>query len=88
LLNLAAQEFIMASSSALPASGKIYGIELTDRKSAQFEDREILKPHLGDTDQSSDGSDDRVDASKSTNVDRHNMERMGKQFTLLELAIC
>jgi hypothetical protein len=78
----------MASSSALPAHGDLsYGIELTDRKSAQFENREILKPHLGDTDQSSDGSDDHADASKSTNVDRHNMERMGKQFTSLELVL-
>jgi hypothetical protein len=78
----------MASSSALSAHGVLsYGIELTDRKSAQFENREILKPHLGDTDQSSDGSDDHMDASKSTNVDRHNMERMGKQFTLLELVL-
>jgi hypothetical protein len=78
----------MASSSALPAHGVLnYGIELTDRKSAQFENREILKPHLGDTDQSSDGSDDHADASKSTNVDRHNMERMGKQFTSLELVL-
>ena len=79
----------MAPSSALPAPGNLnHGIELTDRKSVQFENREILKPHPSDTDRSSDGSDGNLDASKSTHVDRYNMERMGKRFTLPELALC
>lgn len=69
----------MASSSALPAPGILsYGIELTDRKSAQYDNREILKPQPGDVDRSSDGSDGHEDESKSTNIDRYNMERMGK----------
>jgi hypothetical protein len=75
----------MASSSAMPAPGILsHGIELTERKSAQIENREILKPHPSDTDRSSDGSDDHEDASKSTNIDRYNMERMGKYFKLPE----
>lgn len=67
----------------MPAPGLLsHGIELTERKSVQFENREILIPLPSDTDRSSEGSYDHEDASKSTNVDRHNMERMGKQSIL------
>jgi hypothetical protein len=79
----------MASSSAMPAPRSLnFGIELTDFKSIKFENKEIHKPHPNDTDRSGGGSDDHQDASKSTNLDRYNMERMGKQFTLPELALC
>jgi hypothetical protein len=79
----------MASSSAMPAPGSLnHGIELTDRKSVQFENKEIPKPHPNDLDRSSDGSHGHQDASKSTNIDRYNMERMGKQFTPPEFAFC
>jgi len=77
----------MASSSALPAGNLNYGIELTDRKSAQYDNREFLQQHPSDVDRSSDSSDNREDASKSTNIDRYNMERMGKHFPLPVLAL-
>jgi hypothetical protein len=89
ILLLASQAISMATSSAMPAPGSLkFGIELTDLKSVQFENREIRKPHPNDTNRSRDGSDGRQGASKSTNIDRYNMERMGKQFTLPELALC
>jgi hypothetical protein len=51
-----------------------HGIELTDRKSAQYGAREVLEQPK------SDMSDDHEDATESTNVDRYNMERMGNDF--------
>jgi len=72
-----------SSSSALPVpGGHSQGIELTDRKSAQYDNREILMPQPGDVDRSSDGSDGDGDESKSTNIDRWHMERMGESFSL------
>jgi lipopolysaccharide assembly outer membrane protein LptD (OstA) len=65
-----------ASSSSLaatpPSEQSTHGIELADRKSAQFGTKEIFEQ------QQSDGSDDYEDATRSTNVDRYAMERMGK----------
>jgi hypothetical protein len=65
-----------ASSSSLapmpPSEQSNHGIELSERKSAQFGTREIFEQ------QQIDGSDDYEDVTRSTNVDRHGMERMGK----------
>jgi hypothetical protein len=64
-----------ASSSSLaptpPSEQSTHGIELSERKSAQFGTREIFEQ------QQSDGNDDYEDATRSTNIDRHGMERMG-----------
>jgi len=57
-----------------------HGIELTERKSAQFGTREILEPLQSDLDLKIDGSDDHEDNTRSTNIDRHDMERMGKRW--------
>ena len=58
-----------------------HGIELTERKSAQFGGtREILEPQQSDFDLKIDGSDDHEDNTRSTNIDRHDMERMGKRW--------
>lgn len=63
-----------SSQAATPASERFNnGIELTERKSAQFSAREIMEHQL------SDSSDGHEDATRSTNVDRHDMERMGKE---------
>jgi len=62
-----------SSQAATPASERSnHGIELTERKSAQFSTREIMEH------QQSDSSDSHEDDTRSTNVDRHDMERMGK----------
>jgi hypothetical protein len=74
-----------ASSSSLaatpPSEQSNHGIELTERKSAQFGTREIFEQ------QPSDGSDDYEDATRSTNADRYGMERMGKTCCLSMLSI-
>jgi choline transport protein len=57
-----------------------HGIELTERKSAQFGTREIMESQPSDLDLESDGSDDHEDTTRSTNIDRHDMERMGKRW--------
>jgi hypothetical protein len=57
-----------------------HGIELTERKSAQFGTQEILEPQQSDLDLKIDGSDDHEDSTKSTNIDRHDMDRMGKRW--------
>lgn len=73
----------MATSSSratMPVSEHLhYGIELTERKSAQFGTREVMEPQEIGTDQKSAESDDLEDITKSTNIDRHDMERMGKR---------
>jgi hypothetical protein len=56
-----------------------HGIEMTERKSAQFSTREIMEPHQSGLDPKDDSSNDQEDTTKSTNIDRHDMERMGKR---------
>lgn len=70
----------MAASSSLssvPASTADAGIELTARKSAQFSTRELGEDN-GELSNGSEADQDADDAMKSTNVDRYNMDRMGK----------
>lgn len=61
----------------MPASADSHGVELTARKSAQFSAREV-GGYNGHPENGSDDDNDGDDAMRSTNVDRYNMERMGK----------
>ncbi|KAM0714979.1 hypothetical protein Q7P37_009444 [Cladosporium fusiforme] len=74
----------MASSSqaSMPASADTSGIELKARKSAQFSTREIARD-IGEPSKGSENENESDDAMRSTNVDRYNMERMGKQQVLV-----
>lgn len=66
----------------MPASAESHGVELTARKSAQFSTREV-GGHHGHPENGSDDDNDGDDAMRSTNVDRYNMERMGKQCCIV-----
>lgn len=69
-----------SSQAAMPTTQHHnHGIELTERKSAQFGTREIMEPRQSDIDLKSDGSDDHEDTTRSTNIDRNDMDRMGKR---------
>lgn len=73
----------MASSSQASVHGPVNlstGIELTERKSAQYTTREILEP-ISDVDRVSDDRDDGEDATRSTRNDRYNMERLGERIS-------
>lgn len=66
-----------SQAAALAPARSDHGIELTERKSPQYGAREVLGPDSHELDRSSEGSDDHEDATKSTNIDRHDMDRMG-----------
>lgn len=70
-----------SQAAALAPDRSDHGIELTERKSAQYGAREVLGPDSHELDRSSEGSDDHEDVTKSTNVDRHDMDRMGTRPT-------
>lgn len=68
-----------SSQAATPATRLFdHGIELTERKSAQFGATEIVESQQNSLSPNVYDNDDHEDATWSTNIDRNDMERMGK----------